>query len=82
MAMDAAGKMGVLRVGTNGYTWSFEQRAAFWFSMILCDTESAPEYTDTCAPDTDHNIFTSTDPGAMRVYPRVKLRSRRARFLS
>src|SRR5690349_2989001 len=33
--------------GTNGYAWSFEQRSAFWFGMIMCDTESAPEYTHT-----------------------------------
>jgi hypothetical protein len=52
--------------GTNGYTWSFEQRVAFWYSMVLCDTESAPEYTHSCEPDTDHNIFTSTDPSSPR----------------
>src|ERR1044072_3605671 len=51
--------------GTNGVTWAFEQRAAYWFGMIMCDTQSAPEYQhDSCAPDTDSNEFNSTDPNS------------------
>jgi hypothetical protein len=53
--------------GTNGVTWAFEQRAAYWFGMIMCDTQSAPEYQhDSCAPDTNRNEFNSTDPNSPR----------------
>jgi hypothetical protein len=30
--------------------------------MALCDTQSYPEQVSTCTPDSDSNIFTSTDP--------------------
>ena len=42
----------------NGVNWDFEQRAAYWFGMILCDTQSSPEYQhEQCKPDSDGNIF-------------------------
>src|SRR3954451_7984617 len=51
--------------GTNGVTWDFEQRAAFWFGMVLCDTESAREFQhDHCNADSDRNIFDSPDPAS------------------
>ncbi|HJQ74456.1 MAG TPA: hypothetical protein VJ814_06190 [Gaiellaceae bacterium] len=51
----------------NGVYWAFTQRAAYWFGMIMCDTQSAPEYQhDSCKPDSDGNIFDSTDPNSPR----------------
>ena len=47
--------------GTGG-TWNFQNRIAFWLGLNLCDTESAPEYTHTCTPDSDSNIFNGSDP--------------------
>jgi hypothetical protein len=48
---------------TNGVYWAFQQRAAYWFGMIMCDTQSSPEYQhNRCEPDSDHNIFDSTNP--------------------
>ncbi|HUY29225.1 MAG TPA: hypothetical protein VMV27_17575 [Candidatus Binataceae bacterium] len=42
--------------GTGG-TWNFMLHPAFWFGMAMCDTQSAPNYTNTCTPDSDSNIF-------------------------
>ena len=51
--------------GANGVTWAFEQRAAYWFGMIMCDTQSSPEYQhDTCKPDSDGNVFDNTNPSS------------------
>jgi hypothetical protein len=51
----------------NGVFWGFEQRAAYWFGMIMCDTQSAPEFQhSTCTPDSDSNVFDSTDPSSSR----------------
>jgi hypothetical protein len=47
-----------------GATWNFQLRPAFWFGMAMCDTQSFPEFTNTCNPDTDANIFDGTDPTA------------------
>jgi hypothetical protein len=53
--------------GANGVAWAFEQRAAYWFGMIMCDTQSAPEYQhSSCPRDSDSNIFDSTDPSSPR----------------
>jgi len=49
--------------GTGG-TFNFQQRATFWLGMAMCDSESSPEYTHTCNPDTDKNIFNSSDPNS------------------
>jgi hypothetical protein len=46
----------------SGSTWNFELRPTFWFGLTLCDTESAPEFTKTCAPDSDANDLVGTDP--------------------
>ena len=49
--------------GTGG-TFNFQLHPAFWFGMAMCDTQSFPEFTTTCAPDTDSNIFDNPDPKA------------------
>jgi hypothetical protein len=50
--------------GPNGATWNFQLRPTFWFGLTLCDTESAPESTKVCEPDTDANNLVGTDPAA------------------
>ncbi len=47
-----------------GGTFNFQLHPAFWFGMAMCDTQSAPEFTSTCIPDSDTNIFDSPDPNA------------------
>jgi len=50
--------------GTGG-TWSFQQRATFWFSITMCDTESSPNFTKTCHPNSDANAkFRSPNPNS------------------
>src|SRR5437870_3929168 len=46
----------------SGGTFNFQLHPAFWFGMAMCDTQSFPEFTNTCVPDSDTNIFTSTTP--------------------
>src|SRR5437764_498942 len=41
--------------GPDSATWNFQLRPTFWFGMTMCDTESAPEYTKKCKPDSDRN---------------------------
>jgi hypothetical protein len=50
------------RADGSGGTWNFELRPTFWFGLTLCDSESAPEYTKTCTPDSDANDLVGTDP--------------------
>jgi hypothetical protein len=47
-----------------GGTDNFQLHPAFWFGMAMCDTQSAPEYTNQCAPDSDSNIYDSPDPNS------------------
>ena len=48
--------------GTGG-TWDFQRRATFWFSITMCDTESSPNFTKKCTPNSDANArFRSADP--------------------
>lgn len=55
--------------GTGG-TWNIQLHPAFWFGMALCDDQSAPNVGGSpvagpqipCTPDSDTNIFTSTNP--------------------
>ena len=48
--------------GTGG-TWDFQLRATFWLSITMCDTESSPNYTKSCKPNSDANArFRSNDP--------------------
>jgi len=44
-----------------GATWDFQLRPTFWFGLTLCDTESAPEFTKTCKPDSDSNDLTGLE---------------------
>jgi hypothetical protein len=53
-------------VQDGGGTFNFQLHSAFWFGMNLCDTESYPEFTKKCRPDTDDNIFDSADPNSAR----------------
>jgi hypothetical protein len=39
---------------SNGY--DFELHPAFWFGVAMCDTQSYPEQSSKCAPDSDGNI--------------------------
>jgi len=50
--------------GAGGSTWNFELRPTFWFGMTLCDTQSAPEFTRTCTPNSDSNNLVGTNPAA------------------
>jgi hypothetical protein len=45
-----------------GGTDNFELHPAFWIGMALCDNQSAPEATTVCTPDSDANIFNSSNP--------------------
>jgi hypothetical protein len=49
--------------GTGG-TFNFQLHPAFWFGMAMCDTTSAPEFTNQCTPDSDGNIFDDPDPAS------------------
>ena len=49
--------------GTGG-TWNFQLRPAFWFGMAMCDTQSFPEHSSTCTPDSDTNVFDNANPSA------------------
>ena len=44
--------------GTGG-TPNFMLHPAFWFGMVMCDTQGSPNYTHVCTPDSDTNIFDS-----------------------
>ena len=50
--------------GAGGGTWNFQLRPTFWFGLTLCDTESAPEFTKICTPNSDANDLVGTDPAA------------------
>lgn len=47
--------------GTGG-VFEFQLNVAFWFGMVLCDSQSFPNFTHICQPDTDENIFDDADP--------------------
>jgi hypothetical protein len=56
--------------GTGG-TFNFQLHPAFWFGMAMCDDQSAPNPGGSsvgpnvlCTPDSDLNIFDSTDSTA------------------
>jgi len=53
-----------LNKGPEGPTWNFQLRPTFWFGLTLCDTESAPEFTKVCKPDTDANDLVNPNPAA------------------
>jgi hypothetical protein len=47
-----------------GATFNFQLHPAFWFGMAMCDTQSYPEQTGTCTPDSDTNIKNNPNPAA------------------
>ena len=50
--------------GAGGATWNFQLRPTFWFGLTMCDTESAPEFTKKCTPDSDRNNLVGSNPKA------------------
>ncbi len=48
--------------GKGGSTWNFQLRPTFWFGLTLCDSQSAPEFTKKCTPDSDRNNLVGTNP--------------------
>ena len=48
-------------VQDGGGTFNFQLHVAFWIGMNMCDSQSYPEFTNTCVPDTDDNIFDSAN---------------------
>jgi len=50
------------RNNNQGGTWNFQLHPAFWVGMAMCDSQSFPEFTAVCNPDTDANIFDSPSP--------------------
>ncbi|HEX9040574.1 MAG TPA: hypothetical protein VF838_06030 [Trebonia sp.] len=53
----------------SGGTFNFQLHPAFWFGMAMCDDQSAPNPGGSsfgpavpCAPDSNTNIFNSSDP--------------------
>ena len=48
--------------GVGGTTWNFQLRPTFWFGLALCDSQSAPEFTTQCTPDSDSNNLVGTNP--------------------
>jgi hypothetical protein len=51
--------------GTGG-TFNFQLHPASWFGMVLCDSQSSPNFTHVCNPNTDANIFENPDPNSNR----------------
>jgi hypothetical protein len=58
--------------GTGG-TFNTQLHPAFWFGMAMCDDQSAPNpggssfgKTVPCTPDSDTNIYNSSDPASPR----------------
>jgi len=50
------------QAGTGG-TWDFQLRATYWLGLTMCDTESFPNFRNTCTPNSDANArFRSTNP--------------------
>ena len=60
-AADRAERVPRRRAG-RGATWNFQLRPTFWFGLTLCDTESAPEFTKVCKPDSDANDLVGHQP--------------------
>jgi hypothetical protein len=50
--------------GDGGTTWNFELRATFWFGLTMCDTQSAPNFNNSCKPDSDANNLVGSNPKA------------------
>jgi hypothetical protein len=48
----------------SGSSWDFQLHPAFWFGMAMCDNTSYPNYTSTCNPDSDSNIYNDPSPAS------------------
>jgi hypothetical protein len=48
----------------SGTAWDFQLHPAFWFGMAMCDNTSYPNYTSTCTPDSDSNIYNDPSPAS------------------
>ncbi|MGH9452245.1 MAG: hypothetical protein ACRD11_17190 [Terriglobia bacterium] len=48
----------------SGGTDNFQLQPVFWIGMAMCDTQSAPNYTQACTPNSDSNIYNNPDPAA------------------
>lgn len=48
----------------SGGTFEFQLNVAFWFGMVLCDSQSFPNFSHVCEPNTDNNIFDDADPAS------------------
>jgi hypothetical protein len=53
------------QAGTAGSD-NFQLHITFWFGMAMCDTQSFPNATQKCQPDSDGNIYNSPDPSSPR----------------
>jgi hypothetical protein len=47
-----------------GGTWDFMLRPTFWIGMVLCDSQSAPNFTHVCKADSDSNNKISPNPSS------------------
>jgi hypothetical protein len=47
-----------------GGTWDFQLRPTFWIGMVLCDSQSAPNFTHKCKADSDANNKVSANPSS------------------
>lgn len=54
------------RQDSTGGTFNFQLHPTFWFGMVLCDSQSSPNFTHVCNPDTDANIFENPNPNSNR----------------
>jgi hypothetical protein len=48
------------------HTYDFQNYAAFWYGMAMCDTQSYPELVNSCVPDSNVNIV---DPAKSPYHP-------------
>jgi hypothetical protein len=44
------------------HTYDFQNYAAFWFGMAMCDTQSYPNTVKSCVPDSNVNIAKAGSP--------------------
>lgn len=52
------------RLGGTAATFNYQLFSSFEFGMVLCDTQSSPNFTNVCTPDSDSNILDNPDPNA------------------
>ena len=59
----------------SGGTFGFQLHPTFWFGMVMCDPNGSPNPggipghpTAACTPDSDSNIFASTNPNSPRYF--------------